>query len=65
MKNRWTYALAALGVLLSEPFTRVQSQGIMGGFKGHNRGTGAVELLLATGILAKLLNFRNKHGAHM
>ncbi|GIY92206.1 hypothetical protein CEXT_779391 [Caerostris extrusa] len=35
--------------------TGVHSQGIMGGFKGHNRGTGAVELLLATGILAKLL----------
>ncbi|KAF8767163.1 hypothetical protein HNY73_020154 [Argiope bruennichi] len=65
MKNRWTYTLAALGVLLLESFTQVQSQGLMGGFKGHNRGTGAVELLLATGILAKLLNFRNKHGAHM
>lgn len=65
MKNRWTFLLVALGVLFSESFTRVQSQGIMGGFKGHHRGAGAVEFLLATGILAKLLNFRNKHGANM
>ncbi|GIY58628.1 uncharacterized protein CDAR_226221 [Caerostris darwini] len=63
MEIRWTFALTALlGVILSTSLTGVHSQGIMGGFKGHNRGTGAVELLLATGILAKLLNFRNKHG---
>ncbi|GFY67302.1 uncharacterized protein TNIN_365771 [Trichonephila inaurata madagascariensis] len=65
MKTRWTLALATIGVLLSEYLPVVYSQGLMGGLKGHNRGSGAVELLLATGILAKLLNFRNKHGAHM
>ncbi|GFY66705.1 uncharacterized protein TNIN_346371 [Trichonephila inaurata madagascariensis] len=63
MKTRWTLALATIGVLLSEYLPVVYSQGLMGGLKGHNRGSGAVELLLATGILAKLLNFRNKHGA--
>ncbi|GFT99963.1 uncharacterized protein NPIL_80021 [Nephila pilipes] len=65
MRTRWTLALAIIGVLLSEYLPGVHSQGLMGGLKGHNRGTGAVELLLATGILAKLLNFRNKHGAHV
>lgn len=56
--------LAALAfILLSSCLTGVSSQGLMGGFKGHHhRGTGAVELLLATGILAKLLNHRHKHG---
>ncbi|KAG8195353.1 hypothetical protein JTE90_001372 [Oedothorax gibbosus] len=37
--------------------------GLGGGLGGHRKGHGAVELLLATGILAKLLNHRAKHGA--
>ncbi|XP_054724778.1 uncharacterized protein LOC129235111 [Uloborus diversus] len=64
MKDRRVLPLLTL-VMLIASLTTVQSQGLMGGFKGHhhNRGTGAVELLLATGILAKLLNHRAKHGA--
>ncbi|XP_035218134.1 uncharacterized protein LOC118191438 [Stegodyphus dumicola] len=64
MKGRSILPLVAALFLLAS-LTTVQSQGLMGGFKGHhhNRGTGAVELLLATGILAKLLNHRAKHQA--
>ncbi|KFM66942.1 hypothetical protein X975_05508, partial [Stegodyphus mimosarum] len=64
MKGRRILPLVVALFLLASLST-VQSQGLMGGFKGHhhNRGTGAVELLLATGILAKLLNHRAKHQA--
>lgn len=64
MYDRRYLPLATLAlILLSACLTGVSSQGLMGGFKGHHhRGTGAVELLLATGILAKLLNHRAKHG---
>lgn len=58
--------LAIMVILMTIPFSSplIHSHGgLMGGLGGHRKGHGAVELLLATGILAKLLNHRAKHGA--
>lgn len=66
MKSKLILVLTILSCLLpfSTPLMHMGGLGgLGGGLKGHHRGHGAIELLLATGILAKLLNHRAKHGA--
>ncbi|XP_015909880.1 uncharacterized protein [Parasteatoda tepidariorum] len=61
MKDKKVMKTSVAALVLFMALNSVQSQGLMGGGYKH-RGNHAIELLLATGILAKLFNHRGKLG---